>query len=123
MWRGKRFFLPDRFSTETQNDLSNPIFARQGAAAFRQWLESEGVKNIHNVNARLEGDVHRQVDALLEPELPAHAHHFTLTDGGCTSASACARSTTTLSVAEPCFMFLTSRPGTLVRSARGTTWP
>ena len=30
-----------------------PIFAKQGAAAFRQWLESEGVKNIENVNARL----------------------------------------------------------------------
>jgi tagatose 1,6-diphosphate aldolase len=31
-----------------------PIYAKQGAAAFRQWLESEGVKNIENVNARLE---------------------------------------------------------------------
>jgi tagatose 1,6-diphosphate aldolase len=30
-----------------------PIYAKQGAAAFRQWLESEGVKNIENVNARL----------------------------------------------------------------------
>ncbi len=31
-----------------------PIYAKQGGAAFRQWLESEGVKNIENVNARLE---------------------------------------------------------------------
>jgi len=30
-----------------------PIYAKQGAAAFRTWLESEGVKNIANVNARL----------------------------------------------------------------------
>ena len=30
-----------------------PIYAKHGAAAFRQWLESEGVKNIENVNARL----------------------------------------------------------------------
>jgi tagatose 1,6-diphosphate aldolase len=31
-----------------------PVYAKQGAAAFRQWLDSEGVKNIENVNARLE---------------------------------------------------------------------
>jgi len=31
-----------------------PIFAKQGGAAFRAWLESEGLKNIANVNARLE---------------------------------------------------------------------
>ncbi len=30
-----------------------PVYARQGAAAFRQWLETEGVKNIQNVNAKL----------------------------------------------------------------------
>src|SRR5271169_1533261 len=30
-----------------------PIYAKQGAAAFRKWLESEGVKNIHNVNDKL----------------------------------------------------------------------
>ena len=30
-----------------------PIYAKQGSAAFRQWLETEGVKNIENVNARL----------------------------------------------------------------------
>jgi tagatose 1,6-diphosphate aldolase len=30
-----------------------PIYAKQGADAFRKWLETEGVKNIENVNARL----------------------------------------------------------------------
>ena len=30
-----------------------PVYAKQGAAAFRKWLESEGVKNINNVNDRL----------------------------------------------------------------------
>jgi tagatose 1,6-diphosphate aldolase len=30
-----------------------PIYAKQGAVAFRKWLESEGVKNIANVNERL----------------------------------------------------------------------
>ena len=30
-----------------------PIYAKQGASAFRKWLESEGVKNIKNVNERL----------------------------------------------------------------------
>jgi tagatose 1,6-diphosphate aldolase len=30
-----------------------PIYAKQGADAFRAWLESEGVKNIANVNAHL----------------------------------------------------------------------
>ncbi len=30
-----------------------PIYAKQGADAFRKWLESEGVKNINNVNERL----------------------------------------------------------------------
>src|SRR5215813_3952081 len=30
-----------------------PVYAKQGAAAFRQWLETEGVKNINNVNAKL----------------------------------------------------------------------
>ena len=31
-----------------------PVFGRQGAAAFRAWLEDEGVKNITNVNKRVE---------------------------------------------------------------------
>ena len=30
-----------------------PVYAKQGAAAFRKWLETEGVKNINNVNAKL----------------------------------------------------------------------
>jgi len=30
-----------------------PIYAKQGGKAFDQWLRSEGVKNIENVNARL----------------------------------------------------------------------
>jgi tagatose 1,6-diphosphate aldolase len=30
-----------------------PIYGKQGADAFRKWLESEGVKNIANVNDRL----------------------------------------------------------------------
>jgi len=30
-----------------------PVYAKQGSAAFRTWLEGEGVRNINNVNARL----------------------------------------------------------------------
>jgi tagatose 1,6-diphosphate aldolase len=30
-----------------------PIYAKQGADAFRKWLENEGVKNIENVNEKL----------------------------------------------------------------------
>jgi len=30
-----------------------PVYAKQGADAFRKWLESEGVKNIKNVNDKL----------------------------------------------------------------------
>jgi tagatose 1,6-diphosphate aldolase len=30
-----------------------PVYAKNGATAFRSWLESEGVKNIKNVNERL----------------------------------------------------------------------
>ncbi len=30
-----------------------PVYAKQGAAAFRAWLETEGVRNINNVNAGL----------------------------------------------------------------------
>ena len=30
-----------------------PIYAKQGAEAFRKWLQNEGVKNIGNVNDRL----------------------------------------------------------------------
>jgi tagatose 1,6-diphosphate aldolase len=31
-----------------------PVFAEKGEAAFREWLKTEGVKNINNVNQRLE---------------------------------------------------------------------
>jgi tagatose 1,6-diphosphate aldolase len=34
-----------------------PIYAKQGAAAFRQWLETTGVDNIRNVNAALKSAV------------------------------------------------------------------
>ena len=30
-----------------------PVYAKQGADAFRKWLETEGVKNIENVNSKL----------------------------------------------------------------------
>jgi tagatose 1,6-diphosphate aldolase len=30
-----------------------PVYAKQGAPAFRKWLETEGVKNIENVNQKL----------------------------------------------------------------------
>jgi len=30
-----------------------PVYAKQGAEAFRKWLQNEGVKNINNVNDRL----------------------------------------------------------------------
>jgi tagatose 1,6-diphosphate aldolase len=30
-----------------------PVYAKQGAGAFRHWLETEGVKNIENVNEKL----------------------------------------------------------------------
>ena len=30
-----------------------PVYAKQGADAFRKWLQNEGVKNIDNVNERL----------------------------------------------------------------------
>jgi tagatose 1,6-diphosphate aldolase len=30
-----------------------PVYGRQGGAAFRAWLEDQGVKNIQNVNAAL----------------------------------------------------------------------
>ena len=31
-----------------------PVYAREGAAAFKRWLETKGVENINNVNAALE---------------------------------------------------------------------
>jgi len=32
-----------------------PVYAKQGAKAFEQWVQSEGVKNINNVNESLKG--------------------------------------------------------------------
>ncbi len=32
-----------------------PVYANQGPQAFRHWLETEGVKNINNVNDKLKG--------------------------------------------------------------------
>jgi tagatose 1,6-diphosphate aldolase len=32
-----------------------PVYAKDGAAAFRKWLETKGVENIGNVNAALKG--------------------------------------------------------------------
>ena len=32
-----------------------PIYAKQGAAAFRKWLETEGVKNIQQRQRQIEG--------------------------------------------------------------------
>ena len=32
-----------------------PVYAKEGAAAFRKWLETKGVENINNVNAALAG--------------------------------------------------------------------
>jgi tagatose 1,6-diphosphate aldolase len=34
-----------------------PVYAKQGAAAFRKWLETTGVENIENVNAALRSAV------------------------------------------------------------------
>jgi len=30
-----------------------PVFAKEGGAAFRRWLETKGVENISNVNAAI----------------------------------------------------------------------
>ena len=32
-----------------------PVYAKEGADAFRRWLETKGVENINNVNAALKG--------------------------------------------------------------------
>jgi tagatose 1,6-diphosphate aldolase len=32
-----------------------PVYAKEGAGAFRTWLETQGVENINNVNAALAG--------------------------------------------------------------------
>ena len=32
-----------------------PVYAKEGADAFRKWLETKGVENINNVNDALKG--------------------------------------------------------------------
>ena len=51
------------------------------------------------------------------PRMTADRYHFTVTLGGCTSASACPSSTVSLMTVEPCFF--RSRFGARLRSARG----
>src|SRR5512133_1111545 len=46
-----------------------PVYAKQGAAAFRKWLESEGVKNINNVNDKLKAATSWQSIYEVEPAL------------------------------------------------------
>jgi len=50
-----------------------PVYAKQGADAFRKWLQSEGVKNINNVNDRLKAasSWHPMYEA--EPEMAGGA--------------------------------------------------
>jgi tagatose 1,6-diphosphate aldolase len=49
-----------------------PVYAKQGAEAFRNWLQSEGVKNINNVNDRLKAATSWHSIYDVEPAL-AHA--------------------------------------------------
>lgn len=49
-----------------------PVYAKQGAAAFRNWLETEGVKNIRNVNDKLKAATSWHSIYEVEPAL-AHA--------------------------------------------------
>jgi tagatose 1,6-diphosphate aldolase len=46
-----------------------PVYAKQGAAAFRAWLQNEGVKNINNVNQRLKAATSWQTIYGVEPAL------------------------------------------------------
>jgi tagatose 1,6-diphosphate aldolase len=48
-----------------------PIYAKQGAQAFRRWLETEGVKNINNVNDRLKAATSWHSIYEVEPALVA----------------------------------------------------
>ncbi len=48
-----------------------PIYAKQGAAAFRKWLETEGVKNINNVNDKLKAATSWHSIYEVEPALVA----------------------------------------------------
>ena len=45
-----------------------PVYAKEGAPAFRDWLQAKGVENIKNVNAALKtGDALVLVLRRLEP--------------------------------------------------------
>jgi tagatose 1,6-diphosphate aldolase len=46
-----------------------PVYAKQGPEAFRQWLQTEGVKNINNVNDRLKAATSWHSIYGLEPAL------------------------------------------------------
>jgi tagatose 1,6-diphosphate aldolase len=46
-----------------------PVYAKQGADAFRKWLETEGVKNINNVNSKLKSATSWHSIYGLEPAL------------------------------------------------------
>jgi tagatose 1,6-diphosphate aldolase len=46
-----------------------PVYAKQGADAFRKWLETEGVKNINNVNSKLKAATSWHSIYELEPAL------------------------------------------------------
>jgi tagatose 1,6-diphosphate aldolase len=48
-----------------------PIYAKQGAGAFRRWLETEGVRNINNVNERLKAATSWHSIYEVEPALVA----------------------------------------------------
>ena len=48
-----------------------PIYAKQGAEAFRKWLQDEGVKNINNVNDRLKAATSWHSIYNVEPALVA----------------------------------------------------
>lgn len=46
-----------------------PVYAKHGAEAFRKWLETEGVKNINNVNSKLKAATSWHSIYGLEPAL------------------------------------------------------
>jgi len=48
-----------------------PVYAKQGAGAFRRWLETEGVRNINNVNERLKAATSWHSIYEVEPALVA----------------------------------------------------
>ena len=59
-----------------------PIYAKQGADAFRKWLETEGVKNINNVNDKLKTATSWHSIYEVEPLWLAHRFLFWICKGG-----------------------------------------